>query len=165
MRIFIVLLLTLFVITPAVAQDAANIKLKAEIPYREDAGLSKAEYLLARGKYAAAIGETNSIINRHPKSADAYTYRGYAYMQLGDTENATKNFSRALAINPTHLGAHKYRADLYLADGQLSLALEQLQVIRMTCGSDQCEEQDDLERSLNAYRNGNKKAASAVGER
>lgn len=164
MRIFIILLLSLFIITPASAQDATDMKVKAEIPYREDAGLSKAEYLLARGKYAAAIGETNSIINRHPKSADAYTYRGYAYMQLGDAENALKNFNRALAISPAHLGANKYRADMYLADGQLSLALEQLQVIRMTCGSDQCEEQDDLERSINAYRNGNKKPA-AVGER
>lgn len=162
MRFFSIFIFAALMIMAAPAM--AELDVKAEIPYREDAGLSKTEYLLARGRFAAAIGEAGAILKRHPKSADAYVYRGFAYMQMGETDNAKKDFDRALILNPNHLGANKYRADLYLADGRLAQALEQLQVIRMTCGAAQCEELDDLERAINAYKKTGTTSPEATGD-
>ncbi len=141
----------LFLATPAHAED---------MPFREDAGLTKAEYLLSAGKYAAALETVSDVLKRHPDNADAYTYRGFAYARLGQPSEAMKNYSIALRINPTHLGANKYLADLYLEKGDLARALEQLQVIRMTCGGTDCAEQDALESAIDQSRHsGDKKDA------
>lgn len=128
-----------------------------EIILRDDAGLTKTEYLLAVGKYTAAIDTANEVLMRHPSNADAYTYRGYAYEHLGQIAEAVKDFEKALLIDPAHLGANKYLADIYLQQGKVSRALEQMQVIRMTCGQLDCEELDELQREIDQYKNGAKK--------
>jgi tetratricopeptide (TPR) repeat protein len=123
-----------------------------EMPFREDSGLSKTEYLLSAGQYSAALETVNDVLKRHPGNADAYTYRGLAYYRLGETADAAKNFRTALQLNPTHLGANKYLADMYLDAGKVSLALEQLQVIRMTCGATDCEELNALQREIDQHK-------------
>jgi tetratricopeptide (TPR) repeat protein len=127
-----------------------------EIIFREDSGLTKAEYFLAVGQYSTAIDTANEVLARHPQNADAYAYRGYAMMKLGQNSEAAKNFKKALLLDPNHLGANKYLADIYLQRGDVSRALEQLQVIRMTCLHTDCEEQDALAREIDQYKNGSK---------
>jgi len=123
-----------------------------EVILREDSGLTKTEYLLAVGKYTAAIDTANDVLTRHPTNADAYTYRGYAYARLGQIAEADKDFKRALLIDPAHLGANKYLADSYLQAGDISRAIEQMQVIRMTCGQTDCEELDELQTEIDQYK-------------
>jgi Tfp pilus assembly protein PilF len=127
-----------------------------EIIFREDSGLTKTEYFLAVGQYSAAIDTANEVLTRHPQNADAYTYRGYALVKLGQSKEAAKNFKKALLLDPNHLGANKYLADIYLQQGDVSRALEQLQVIRMTCAHTDCEEQDALAREIDQYKSGSK---------
>ena len=124
----------------------------AETPYREDSGLTKAEYLLSVGKWSAALETANAVLQRHPDNADAYTYRGYAYHALGETAQAKKSLEKALLINPKHLGANKYLADMYLEAGDMPRALDQLQVIRLTCGASDCEEMRVLQEEIDAYK-------------
>lgn len=135
--------------TPAIASGK-----KAEVPYREDSGLITAEYYLSTGKYSQALDVLQNVINRHPHSADAFTYRGFAYHKLGDVRRAKENYEKAIQINPTHLGANRYLAATYLEAGDLRRAFEQMQVIRMTCGVQECQELDELEAEINAYRRG-----------
>jgi Flp pilus assembly protein TadD len=132
--------------TPAPAAET-------ETPFREDSGLTKAEYLLSAGQFSAALDTVNDVLQRHPENADAYTYRGYAYYRLGEVAKAAKSFRTALTLDPAHLGANKYLADMYLAAGDVARALEQLQVIRMTCGLTDCEELRTLEREIDQHRN------------
>lgn len=146
--------LAAFAAAPAYAGDTPVIPKKAEVPFREDAGLISAEYYLATGKYAQALDVIGGVLNRHPDSADAYTYRGYAYEKLGDAKKAKENYKRALEIEPTHLGANRYLAGIYLKEGDLSRAMDQLQVIRMTCGDVACQELDELQADINHYRSG-----------
>ena len=127
-----------------------------EIIYREDSGLTKTEYLLAVGKYTAAIDTANEVLTRHPANADAYMYRGYAYARLGQGSDAVKDFQRALTIDPGHLGANKYLADSYLQAGDVPRALEQMQVIRMTCGQTNCAELDELQHEIDQYKSSSK---------
>ena len=127
-----------------------------EMIFREDSGLTKTEYFLAVGQFSAAIDTAGEVLLRHPANADAYTYRGYAFARLGQNAEAAKNFKRALAIDPAHLGANKYLADIYLQSGDVARALEQMQVIRMTCGHTDCEELRALEIAIDQYKNGAK---------
>lgn len=143
---------------PSAAED--SVRIKAEVPYREDSGLTKAEYYLAKEKYAEALEEAEGVLKRHPSSADAYTYAGLAYMNLGDEEKAESRFKKAIAANATHLGANKYLADIYIAKGDLARALEQMQVLRMTCDDKGCPELLELQSSLNkAKKKKNKEEA------
>lgn len=124
------------------------------LPFREDAGLTKAEYLLSVGQYSAALETANAVLVRHPESADAYTYQAYAYHSLGEMASAKKSLEKALLLNPKHLGANKYLGDMYLEAGDVSRALEQLQVIRMTCGQADCAELTALESEIDDYKKG-----------
>jgi tetratricopeptide (TPR) repeat protein len=151
MRLFscLLALCLLLAAAPAFAADTQK-----EIPFREDSGLTKTEYLLSAGQYSAALDTAGEVLLRHPENADAYTYRGYAYAHLGEKTEAAKNFKKALLINPAHLGANKYLADIYLESGDVSRAIEQLQVIRMTCGHSDCEELRSLERAIDRAKSG-----------
>ena len=132
----------------------AEVSVKEEVPFRADSGLTKAEYFLATGKYAEALGETAAVIQRHGPNADAYTYLGYAYAQLGDSKQARANFTRALALMPTHLGANAYLALHYLDKNNMAKALEQMQVLRAVCGASGCEELLLVESAINAAKKG-----------
>lgn len=140
--------LFLFLLSVPFAAGADN----KEMIYREDSGLTKAEYFLAKGKYSAALDAAGEVLQRRPNNADALTYRGYAEMQLGQTAEARKSFDAALKVNPTHLGANKYMADLYLAAGDIARAREQMQVIRMSCGRGDCAELDALQGAVDNFR-------------
>ncbi len=131
-----------------------ELHLRNDVPFREDSGLTKAEYFIATEKYAEALEEIALALKRHPQSADAWTYRGYAFYRLGDNGKAREALRKALLIAPTHLGANKYMANLYLEEGKLPQALEQMQVIRMTCGATDCEELNELQRDINKYKIG-----------
>lgn len=132
-----------------VSAEEGDVTVKAEVPYREDSGLTRAEYYLAKEKYAEALEEAEAVLKRHPSSADAYTYAGLAYLNLGDEDKAQSRFKKAIAANPTHLGANKYLADIYIGKGDLARALEQMQVLRMTCDDKGCPELLELQASLN----------------
>lgn len=146
------LLTALFMLSPvnAFAQDAVT---KApEVPFRTDGGLINAEYYLSTGKYTQALDVLGGVLQRHPKDADAYTYRGYAFYKLGDLKKARESLRYALTINPTHLGANKYLANLYLAEDNLPKAMEQLQVILYVCAGMNCTEADELQGEINRYK-------------
>jgi tetratricopeptide (TPR) repeat protein len=152
---FGLLLLILSPLSFAAAQEAEAPK-KAEVPFREDSGLITAEFYLATGKNAQALEVLAGVLARHPASADAYDYRGFAYERLGDMKKAKESYARALEINPAHLGANRYLAGIYLQEGNLSRAIEQMQVIRMICGDIACAELDELSAEVNRYKAGQK---------
>lgn len=151
-RIFSRLVLAPVFLTVALLAAIPAFATGKEMIFREDSGLIKAEYFLAVGQYSAAIDTTGEVLQRHPNNADAYTYRGYAYARLGQTADAVKAFKKALLIDPTHLGANKYLADTYLQSGDVARAIEQMQVIRLTCGQADCEELDALQREIDQYK-------------
>lgn len=153
MRLSSIVFCALVALAISVAPALAASK-KAEVPYREDSGLITAEYYLSTGKYSQALNVIEGVINRHPQCADAFTYRGFAYHKLGDVRKAKENYQKAIQINPQHLGANRYLAGTYLEAGDLRRAYEQMQVIRMTCGVAACQELDELEAEINAYRRG-----------
>jgi tetratricopeptide (TPR) repeat protein len=134
------------------APVAAEVAKSDQVPFRTDSGLITAEYYLATGKYTQALDVLGGVLQRHPQNPDAYAYRGYAYHKLGDLKKARENYNRAIALYPTHLGANKYLADIYLAEGNLPKAMEQLQVILYVCAGMNCGEADELQGDINRYK-------------
>ncbi len=128
---------------------AQSIDKKAEVPYRTDSGLITAEYELATGKYMQALNTLRNVLARHPDNADAYTYMGVAYQQLGDIKQAATNYKRALLLDPKHLGALKYLGDLFIIANDLPRAIEQVDAIRSVCGNTDCSELTDLQNAIN----------------
>ncbi len=142
------LVLSLCLGLPA-ATWAQSAEKKAEVPYRTDSGLITAEYELATGKYTQALNTLNNVLARHPENADAFTYIGFAYQQLGDIRQAATNYKRALLIDPKHLGALKYMGDLFILGNDLQRAMEQVEAIRSVCGHTDCSELTDLQNAIN----------------
>lgn len=140
----------------AVAQESDAQPTQNEIPFRADAGLTKIETLLSHGRYSQAMNEIGNVLKRNPNSADAYTYQGYSWFKLGEMDKARRSFETALKIDSRHLGANKYMADLYLAEGDLPRAVEQMQVLRMVCGVTDCAELTALEIAIDKYKRGEK---------
>ena len=107
------LFLLLCLHAPARADDGdCDMPPRRIVPFRTDAGLTKAETQISEEHYAQAIDTLGGVIARHPVNADAYTYLGYAYRKLGDDAKALENFRRAVQVDPQHLGANKYLADV-----------------------------------------------------
>lgn len=127
---------------------ASSLALIRNTPSRRDSGLTKAEYLLQRQNFAAALEETENVLIRHPDDADALTYAGYAYMNLGDPREAARLFRKALQADSTHLGANQYMGELMVMDGKVAGALDLLQVIRMVCGKTDCAEERALRAAI-----------------
>lgn len=150
MRLFI--LAALFLL----AGPAHAVEVRDNVPFRQDSGLTKAEYFIATKNYTEALAECEGVIKRQGPNADAYTYLGLSYQRLGDEKKARENYARALQLSPTHLGANAYYARMLLAAGDMPKALEQMQVLRAVCGVTECEELTELESAINRARKGEK---------
>lgn len=155
MRVALPILLAC-VLLPAIA--LAEVSVRDNVPFRQDSGLTKAEYFISTQKYAQAIAEAEAVVKRHGPNADAYAYAGLAYQKLGDDKKAVDNYRRALMVSQTHLGANTAMMHHYIASGNMPKAIEQLQVIRAVCGTAGCEELYEAESAINAAKQGSKPA-------
>ena len=88
---------------------------------------------------------------REPDSADVQNLLGYSYRNLGQLEPAIKHYKQALVLDPRHRGAHEYIAETYLLAGNMAAAERHLAALREICLLP-CEELEDLERAIVAYR-------------
>lgn len=132
--------------------SASSVFAQVDVPLRADYGLIKTEELLKQGKYTEVLNETTMILQRQKRDADAYTYRGYAYYKIGEKQKALDCFKTALIIRPSHMGANKYLATMFLDSGDVSKALEQLQAMRIICGQAYCSEIDLLQNEINSKK-------------
>ncbi|MDD9899678.1 MAG: tetratricopeptide repeat protein [Alphaproteobacteria bacterium] len=128
---------------------ATALATEGETPFRADSGLTKAEAQLSEGKYMQAMETLSGVVNRRPGDADALTYIGFAWLKMGDTDKAQKYIDRALKYDPKHLGANKYKADIFLMQGKTAQAHEQMQALRMVCGATDCAEIHALQGQMN----------------
>jgi tetratricopeptide (TPR) repeat protein len=80
----------------------------------------KAEELMARGQWSAAVGHIHSVITRSPGEADYHAALGWAEWMAGEerpeaADAARLHLNQALAINPDHPAAHDYKGRINAA--------------------------------------------------
>ncbi|WPU96333.1 alpha/beta fold hydrolase [Mucilaginibacter sabulilitoris] len=89
---------------------AENDEKKADIAYyhsEEDIN-SWGYQLLRRGEKQKALEVFKLNTMLHPESFKVYYSEAYAYAQLGDEENAIKNYKHSLELNPQNSAAAEY---------------------------------------------------------
>lgn len=75
------------------------------------------------GDFDSAILTYTHIVERRPKSADAYFNRGLAYKNAGRTEQALADYDSAIRLDPLHSRAHLDRGNIYYRQGQYVKAI------------------------------------------
>jgi tetratricopeptide (TPR) repeat protein len=120
-------------------------------PEPEQADLyQQAEELIEDEEYAEAIPLLEQSIQEKGEYADALNLLGYSNRMLGDKAKAMTYYTKALNLEPNHLGANEYLGELYLEMGDLPKAEERLAILENACGD--CEEHDDLEDEIEDYK-------------
>ena len=115
---------------------------------RSDKALDRADFLIKSGQYSKAIGVVNRMLQRHPKNAEFYVYKGFINRKLNDKAAARKSFKRALSLDAAHLGGLYQMALMDAETGDMAQAQEKLTLIRMYCGHTNCAEATQLEIKL-----------------
>ena len=73
--------------------------------------LSTGEKALSRNDFDALICCCNEAIRLDPKDADAYCYRGVAYGDQGEHDNAIADFTEAIRLDPKCAAAYLCRGE------------------------------------------------------
>ncbi len=120
-------------------------------PEPQQADLYKqAEELIEDEEYANAIPLLQQSIKEKGEYADALNLLGYANRKLGDKAKALTYYTKALNMEPSHLGANEYLGELYLEMNDLPKAEERLAILKNACGD--CDEYDDLADEIEDYK-------------
>lgn len=112
---------------------------------------AKADALIDAEQYADALSLLTGLSEEQPGFADIWSLLGFAYRKIGELEESSKAYRRALGLDPYHLGALEYQGELFLMLGDVERAEANLRRLEMLCGSG-CEELDELTDQISLWR-------------
>jgi len=119
-----------------------------------DPDITAGKQAIEAGDWKQAAGRLAKAALRNPGNADLQNYLGYSYRHLGRYELAFEHYQRALEIDPRHKGAHEYIGEAYLETGDLARAEHHLAILKSLCPLS-CEQLEDLQREVTAFRQNN----------
>ena len=97
--------------------------------------------------FKAALAELTPMLATY-QHADVYNLMGFSLRKTGDYKQAYTFYRKALDFDPDHKGALEYLGELYVEQGQLEKAKENMARLQKLCPSG-CEELEDLEKAVN----------------
>jgi tetratricopeptide (TPR) repeat protein len=118
-------------------------------PQQVDA-YKKAKDYVDDEEYAKAIPLLQQSIKEKGEYADALNLLGFSNRKLGDKAKAMTYYTKALNMEPQHLGANEYLGELYLELNDLPKAEERLAILKGACGD--CDEFEELEEAIEDYK-------------
>jgi tetratricopeptide (TPR) repeat protein len=116
-----------------------------------DADYAAGKQAMEKKNWSEAAKRFEVALKRNPDSADLQNYLGYTHRNLKQYDLAFKYYKRAIELEPRHRGAHEYIGEAYLLVNDLPNAEKHLAALRSICLLP-CEELDDLERDVAAYK-------------
>jgi tetratricopeptide (TPR) repeat protein len=105
--------------------------------------LAMVRALIGGGNYPGAVEALRPILAGNPEDVEALSLMGFSQRKSGNHQAAFGYYSRALALDPEHLGTNEYLGELYVETGELALARERLGVLEDACGTE-CNAYKDL---------------------
>lgn len=117
-------------------------------PINYSARYKKAESLVYKEKYSAAIKILNTVTKGDKNNADAWNLQGFALRKTDKLEEAQEAYLNALKIDPDHKGALEYQGELFIKLGDIDAAKGNLEKLNTLC-PDGCEEKNLLQAALN----------------
>jgi len=101
-----------------------------------------ARQLILAGDYKAGIAAMHALgRDDHP---DVANYIGYSYRKMGDYKDSQVWYEKALAADPNHVRTWSYYGMWQMEQGNRLKALDDLQKVKLICGSTTCEEYREL---------------------
>jgi len=113
------------------ARKAVEAKPGSSRPYRETGRL-----LFKKGALKQALGFFQKAIELNRLDVPSYHHMGQIYHQLGDTDKAIENYSRAMTISPRHADRALNFAQLLIDQGKREEAQKVLRLLFKTNSSD-----------------------------
>ena len=100
--------------------------------------------------FPAAIILLSPMVTQY-QDADVYNLLGFSYRMSGDLKQAATYYSKALDLDPNFKPAIEYQGELFLQMKDPDKAKANLAKLVTLCPSG-CEEKDDLEKAIAAYK-------------
>jgi len=101
-----------------------------------------ARALIVDGHYKEGIAAMHAI--GHDEHPDVANYIGYAYRKMGDYKDSQIWYEAALKADPNHVRTWSYYGMWQMEQGNRLKALDDLQKVKLICGTTSCEEYREL---------------------
>ncbi len=82
------------------------------------------------------------------RHADLYNLLGYSLRNLKRYDEAARWYKEAIYYDPSHRPALEYQGELFIATGDFRKAEKNLELLRLLCFPNGCEEHDKLREAL-----------------
>ena len=109
--------------------------------------LAKIRDLIAKKNFTAALAALKIADKDFPNNADINNLLGYTARNLKQYANAAAYYTKALKIDPNHLGALEYQGELFMLTKKSAQAKKNLAKLKSLCGLT-CEEYLDLKKAI-----------------
>ena len=109
--------------------------------------LTKIRSLIEAKNFSAALTALQAADKTFPNNADINNLLGYSARNLKQNKAAATYYTKALRINPNHLGALEYQGELFVVTKKISAAKSNLAKLKRLCGVN-CEEYLDLKKAI-----------------
>jgi tetratricopeptide (TPR) repeat protein len=109
---------------------------KSEQELRE--GYQHARALIMGGQYEEGIGAMHAL--GHDDNPEIANFIGYASRKLGRYEDSKYWYEKALAADPNHVRTWSYYGMWHAEQGNMLMAKDYLEKVRLICGNTTCEE-------------------------
>jgi len=103
--------------------------------------------LIASKNFSSALASLKIADRNYPNNADINNLLGYSARNLKQNKAAATYYTKALRINPNHLGALEYQGELFVVTKKISAAKSNLAKLQRLCGVN-CEEYLDLKKAI-----------------
>jgi len=113
----------------------------------------KAVKAVEANDFATAETLLLAYVVKKEKDADGWNYLAFSQRNLGKNDEAMKNYTTALALNPEHKGALEYQGELFITLGDLDAAKANLARLEVVCKR-KCEERDVLQAAIERAKDG-----------
>ena len=101
-----------------------------------------AREMILAGNYQGGIAAMHAL--GHDEHPDVANYIGYAYRKLGDYKDSQIWYEAALKADPNHVRTWSYYGMWQMEQGNRLKALDDLQKVKLICGSTDCKEYTEL---------------------
>lgn len=97
--------------------------------------------------YQGARIELLAIDKVFSNNANVNNLLGFTSRKLKLYKSSASYYTKALGIDPNHLGALEYQGELFVVTKKMAAAKANLKKIRQICGTD-CQEYKDLKKAI-----------------
>jgi tetratricopeptide (TPR) repeat protein len=109
--------------------------------------LTKVNSMISKKDFKAARSALLLLDKEFANNADINNLLGFASRNLKDYRGSATYYTKALRINPNHLGAIEYQGELFITTKKIADAKKNLQKLKTLCGVN-CEEYKDLKKAI-----------------